>query len=49
MLRQIIELLQSEDFYAVSDTIEIAKGKNKIPQTIAEGKTQIKRQWQLRK
>lgn len=49
MLKQTIELLQMEDFYNVSENVEIAKGKYKIPQGISEGLTQIKRQWRLKR
>jgi hypothetical protein len=40
----IIKLLQIDDFYGVSENIEIAKGKYKLPQTLKEGYKQIKRQ-----
>lgn len=46
MLKQIIELLQMEDHYGQSETIEIAKGKYELPTTWKIGKRQIKRQIQ---
>lgn len=30
MISQVIELLQSENWYGVSETVEIAKGKNQF-------------------
>lgn len=41
----IIDLLQSDEWLGVSETVEIAKGKYKIPTTVKEGRTQIKRKW----
>lgn len=44
----ILKLLNIDKFYRVSETIEIAKGKYKLPQTLKEGFEQIKRKtkWQ---
>ena len=44
----VIKLLNIDEFYGVSETIEIAKGKNKIPLSFKEGYKQIKRnrKWQ---
>ncbi len=44
----ILKLLNIDEFYGVSKTIEIAKGKNKLPQSLKEGFEQIKRKtkWQ---
>jgi hypothetical protein len=33
MITQIIQLLQSQEWYGVSDTVEIAKGKYQYNQT----------------
>tara|TARA_R100000541_G_scaffold4689_4_gene12104 strand:+ start:2515 stop:2667 length:153 start_codon:yes stop_codon:yes gene_type:complete len=43
-----IKLLNLDDFYGLNETIEIAKGKNKLPETLKEGFKQVKRQikWQ---
>ena len=50
MIPKIIELLQSNDFYNVSETIEIAKGKNEMVTTFRNAKQKLKRQWlQLKK
>ena len=38
MIPKIIELLQSNDFYNVSETIEIAKGKNEMVTTFRNAK-----------
>jgi len=39
-----IKLLNIGDFYGESETIEIAKGKYKLPTSLKEGFKQIKRQ-----
>jgi hypothetical protein len=40
----LIKLLNLDDFYGEDKTIEIAKGKYKLPTTLKEGFKQIKRQ-----
>ena len=47
----ILKILHALPYYAESETIEIAKGKHKIPQTFVEGFELSKRNilWQLRK
>jgi len=44
----LLKLLNISEFYNESETIEIAKGKNKLPETWKEGFEQIKRaaKWQ---
>tara|TARA_R100001369_G_scaffold3678_1_gene11384 strand:- start:2058 stop:2198 length:141 start_codon:yes stop_codon:yes gene_type:complete len=44
----LLQLLNIDKFYGVSKTMDIAKGKNKIPMTIRESYDQIKRKikWQ---
>jgi len=44
----ILKLLNIDEFYGLSKTIDIAKGKNKLPQSLKEGFEQIKRKtkWQ---
>lgn len=49
MIPKIIELLQSNDFYNVSETVEIAKGKYEKVETIKDGVNKIKRAWQQKK
>jgi len=43
MIDNLIQLLNSEDYYGASKEIEIAKGLYKLPQTIKEKREQIKR------
>jgi len=45
----LTELLRMNRFVGVSKTIDIAKGCNKIPETVKEGIDQIKRKWQEKK
>ena len=40
----ILNLLSKSDYYGYSETIEVAKGKYKIPKTIKEKREQIKRE-----
>ena len=49
MIPKIIELLQANDFYNVSETVEIAKGKHEIIDNLTDGFNKIKRTWLLRK
>ena len=39
----VIKLLNIDSFYGIDETIEIAKGKNKLPETFKEGFKQNKR------
>ena len=39
----LIKLLNLDDFYGVDETIEIAKGKYKLAETLKDGIKQIKR------
>ena len=45
----ILKLFNVEEFYGIDKTIEIAKGKNKLPESLKEGYKQIKRnrRWQI--
>jgi len=43
MIRNIINLLKTNDYYYVSDTIDIAKGYKKAPENINEIKDYLKR------
>ena len=45
MIKLIIELLKTDNFYGVNPYIDIAKGKHKAPLTISEAKDYIKRRW----
>ena len=44
----LVKLLNLDNFYNEGEFIEIAKGKNKLPETLKEGFEQIKRvaKWQ---
>ncbi len=47
----IFKLLNINNFYGISENIEIAKGKYKLPETLKQGFQQIKRKhkWQQSK
>ncbi len=45
MIKLIIELLKTDNFYGVNPYIDIAKGKYKAPLTRSEAKDIIKRRW----
>lgn len=50
MIKKLLDLLLSLDHYGQSEVIEIAKGKNELPNTLKKGIKHIKRQikWQKR-
>jgi hypothetical protein len=48
MLKQILELLASQEHYGQSENIEIAKGKCEIIKTWKQGFESIKRQWKIK-
>lgn len=41
----LVKFLNIDNFYNCGKFIEIAKGKNKLPETLKEGFKQIKREW----
>jgi hypothetical protein len=43
MIKQVLKMLMALDHYGQSDLIEIAKGKNELPETWSKAKRQIKR------
>jgi len=45
MIKLIIEILKTDNFYGVNPYIDIAKGKYKAPLTIQEAKEVSKRRW----
>jgi len=50
MITDIIDLLNTNDFYGVSQNIDIAKGRHAIPLTWKDAFKNIKRRiWQIRK
>ena len=46
MIAEVIQLLQSDNFYGAGELTEIAKGKNELAYTFKEGRTKIVRAWQ---
>lgn len=49
MIKQVIQLLQMDDWLNSGEYTEIAKGKYKLPITLKEATKKIKREWQSRK
>ena len=49
MIKNIIDLLKTDDFYGIAEEIEVAKGRYKAPETIKEGIKLTKRQLQWQK
>ncbi len=49
MIANIINVLQSSEFYGAGDNVEIAKGKYEYVSTWKGFKRKVKRQWQSRK
>lgn len=47
MISLIIQLAQSQEWYGVSENVEIAKGKNQYMQTWGQMKKQLKRALKL--
>lgn len=45
MIKNIIDLLNLDDFYGISENVDIAKGKYHYPRTIKEAKQLLKRIW----
>ncbi len=43
MIKNILELLNFQEYLGVSENIEIAKGKYKIPKNVSEAFNQFKR------
>tara|TARA_R110000868_G_scaffold158351_1_gene386416 strand:- start:1494 stop:1643 length:150 start_codon:yes stop_codon:yes gene_type:complete len=49
MIKLILEMLQLDEHYGQSETIEIAKGKYELPTTWKQTFKQIKREWKTKK
>lgn len=49
MVKNIIDLLNTMDFYGVSKKVDIAKGINHIPTSFDDAGKQIKRIWKSKK
>jgi hypothetical protein len=45
MIKGIIDILITNDFYGVSKEVDIAKGKYAVPYTWKQAKQQLKRIW----
>jgi hypothetical protein len=45
MIKQILDMLNADDWYGVSENIDIAKGKYRGVRNIKEAKNQIKRRY----
>jgi hypothetical protein len=43
MIKDIIDLLNTDDYYGVSDDVDIAKGKYALPHSWADAFSKIKR------
>ena len=43
MIQNILQLLATDDFYGVSETVDIAKGKYELTETVKKGYEQGKR------
>lgn len=49
MIGKIIELLKITEYYGISENVEIAKGKYKIPNSVKEVFEQARRQKRMKK
>lgn len=51
MIAGLLQILQTDNFYGISEEIEIAKGKNELPKSFKDITNQAKRtiKWQLKK
>lgn len=50
MIRNLIDLLNTSEYYGVSENVDIAKGRYEIPLTWKDAFKNIKRRiWQIRK
>ena len=49
MIEQILQMLRLTEHYGKHETIEIAKGRNKIPKTVKEVFEQARRQKHFKK
>lgn len=45
MITNVIKLIQSGDWFSVSEEVEIAKGKYEMADSIKKIKRKVKRQW----
>tara|TARA_R110000787_G_scaffold130386_6_gene242336 strand:+ start:516 stop:665 length:150 start_codon:yes stop_codon:yes gene_type:complete len=49
MIAKIIDILDTDEFYNVSESVEIAKGKNQVVLSFKTALIKIKRQWNFNK
>ena len=49
MIKDIIELLNKDEFYGAGEFTELAKGKNEYVTSWSDFKTKVKRVWQSHK
>ena len=49
MINNLIDLLNANDFYGISENIEIAKGKNELPNGWGDVFNKIKRHRKMKK
>lgn len=49
MIKNVIDILVLDDFYGVSERVDIAKGKYKLPSTLTECGKLLKRIWKSKK
>lgn len=49
MIKDTLDMLHSLDYYNVSETVEIAKGRHEHVTTWIENKEKFKRAWLLKK
>jgi len=47
-MKEFLDLLHSDDFYNVSENIEILKGKNEMVTNWHDAREKVKRVWQSR-
>jgi hypothetical protein len=49
MIKQIIDIIVLTEFYGVSENMDIAKGKYKLPSSVGECGRLLKRIWKSKK
>lgn len=48
-MKELLDLLHSKNWFGVSNTVDIAKGKHEMVTNWRDAKQKIKRQWLLKK
>jgi len=49
MIKAVLDILAVDEFYGISERVEVAKGKYKIAYSFKEAFKKIKRLWLIRK